>query len=136
MRVFVDTNVLVDFVCRREGCFEQAKRLFALGYIGKIQLLTLSLSVVNAVYIGRKHGSCVIRERLKSLSQFISIVDLQGKVAVGALTSDWEDYEDATQEQSAILAGADCIVTRNVKDFARSSLPIVTPEELMAQLKE
>lgn len=50
------------------------------------------------------------------------------------LSSDWKDYEDATQNATALKAEADCIVTRNKKDFSESSLPVYTPAELLELL--
>ena len=45
------------------------------------------------------------------------------------LSSDWKDYEDATQHCSALVEGADCIVTRNKKDFQKSNIPVYTAAE-------
>ena len=59
MRLFVDTNILVDFVCRREPFASDAKRLFAHGYIGDFELQTSALSFVNAMYI-EKEGIGII----------------------------------------------------------------------------
>ena len=52
MKVHVDTNVLVDFVCNRQDFAEEAKKFFAHGYMGEYELVTSALSIVNAVYIG------------------------------------------------------------------------------------
>lgn len=131
MKVFIDTNVLVDFVCKREGFFEPAKALFAAAYVGKVKIATLSLSFVNAVYIGRKHGSVVIRERLKRLADFVEVLDLKADTTLWALDCGWTDYEDATQSRTAFVESADCIVTRNKKDFTASSVPVFTVEELL-----
>lgn len=131
MRVYIDTNILVDFVCRRDVFFEPAKALFAIGYIGKVKLVISSLSVLNAVYIGRKYGSTQIKEKLKSLSHFVEIVDLASDIVISELTSNWKDYEDAVQHRSAIKINADCIVTRNKPDFSLSSIPVYTVEEFL-----
>ena len=45
-----------------------------------------------------------------------------------------KDYEDATQNATALKAEADCIVTRNQKDFSESSLPVYAPAELLELL--
>ena len=63
------------------------------------------------------------------------ILDLQATTVVETLSSDWKDYEDATQNATALKAEADCIVTRNKKDFSESSLPVYTPAELLELLK-
>ena len=51
--------------------------------------------------------------------------DLSGQNVVDMLNSGWRDYEDATQHRSAIDEQADCIVTRNKKDFKASTLPVL-----------
>ena len=56
MKVYIDTNILIDLVCLREPFAEQAQKLFALGYIGKLSLITSALSFVNTIYIGRKYN--------------------------------------------------------------------------------
>lgn len=136
MKVFVDTNVLVDFVCRREPFANDAKRLFAHGYIGDFELLTSALSIVNAMYIGKKYNHEEVRTYLQQVSTFVDIVDLQGNVVVDMLSSDWSDYEDATQNNTALIANADYIVTRNKKDFKNSMLPVCTIKEFFETWKE
>ena len=136
MRVYIDTNILIDFVCRRDIFFEPAKALFAMGYIGQIKLITSSVSILNAVYIGRKYGSTQIKSKLESLSSFVEIADLTSDIVISELTSDWKDYEDAVQHRSAIKINADCIVTRNKSDFSLSSLLVYTPEEFMENCKK
>lgn len=134
MRVHVDTNILIDFVCKREGFFLPAQELFATGYTGRVQLMTSALSVVNTMYVARKHDSEVVKKRLKQISQFVKVADLRADVVIETLGSDWKDYEDATQERSAVVESADCIVTRNKQDFKSSSLPVYTVDELLATL--
>lgn len=129
MKVYVDTNVLVDFVCNRQGFVEEAKKLFAHGYMEEYELMTSALSIVNAVYIGHKYKHNDIEECLIKVASFVDVVDLRGQVVVDMLSSDWKDYEDATQNASAIWAEADCIVTRNKKDFKDSSVPVYTVTE-------
>lgn len=134
MKVYVDTNVLIDFVCRRSPFAEDAKRLFALGYIGEHELMASALSFVNAMYVAHKYGHDEVKSYLKQVASFIDVMDLQGQVVVDMLSTDWADYEDATQHATALKADADCIVTRNKKDFTKSPLPTYTPTELLELL--
>ncbi len=134
MRVFVDTNVLIDFVCQRGEFAESANRLVALGSMGKVQLQTLSLSYVTAMFVAHKYKYQKVDETLLFVSGFTEILDLQSSTVVEMLTSGWNDYEDATQNATAIKANADCIVTRNTKDFKESSLPVYTVDELFKVL--
>lgn len=134
MTVFVDTNVLIDFVCKRDNFYDNAKKLFALGYIGELELGMSSLSIINAMYIGRKYGVEPMKERLKSILMFVKVYDIEAHVVVEALDSSWKDYEDAVQFQSAVSIYADCIVTRNKKDFTESDIPVYTVDELLESL--
>ena len=134
MKVYVDTNVLVDFVCNRQPFSEDAKKLFAHGYIGEYELLISALSIVNAVYIGHKYEHDDVKGYLKRIASFVEVVDLQGKQVVDMLSTEWKDYEDAVQNASAMCSCADCIVTRNKKDFKDSSLLVYTVNELFEAL--
>ena len=132
MTVFVDTNILIDLLCERESFVQSARMLFAYGYSGRLTLVLSSLSLVNAVYIARKYGYVDVRERLDDITEFVEVVDLRKEVAKRALTCEWKDYEDAVQYMSAIKENADCIVTRNKKNFGKSVIPVYTIEELMS----
>ena len=132
MTVFVDTNILIDLLCERESFVQSARMLFAYGYSGRLTLVLSSLSLVNAVYIARKYGYVDVRERLDDITEFVEVVDLRKEVAKRALTCEWKDYEDAVQYMSAIKENADCIVTRNKKDFWKSVIPVYMTEELMS----
>lgn len=132
MRVYVDTNVLIDFVCQRDVFAEPANKLMALGCMGKIKLQTSALSYVTTMYVAHKYGYQNVKELLMALTQFLDVQDLQAKTVIEMLSSNWKDYEDATQNQTALLSNADCIVTRNKKDFSLSSLPVYTANELFA----
>ena len=135
MIVFVDTNILVDFVCNRQPFAEEAKMLLAHACIGEFEIQISALSYINTVYIGHKYERQDVKSCLLQLSEYIKVVDLQGQVVVDMLSSGWKDYEDAVQNQSAVLAGADCVITRNKKDFMDSSLPIYTIAEFFEVLK-
>ena len=123
---------LIDFVCQRDVFAEPANKLMALGCMGKIKLQTSALSYVTTMYVAHKYGYQNVKESLMALTQFLDVQDLQAKTVIEMLSSNWKDYEDATQNQTALLSNADCIVTRNKKDFSLSSLPVYTANELFA----
>ena len=130
----MDTNVLVDFICQREPFFVPAKKVLATAIVQRNEISISALSIVNTIYIGRKHGSNVIRKRLLGLTALLRVQSLRSEDATEMLASDWEDYEDSLQWCAARLAAADCIITRNKKDFAKSSVPVYTPEEFVSIL--
>lgn len=135
MKVYVDTNILIDLVCKRDSFYEDAKRLFALGYMGNISIVVSSLSFVNAVYIGKKYDLTLVKQRLKSILPFVTVCGLDASLVIDALDSNWKDYEDCVQDMSAAVECADCIITRNKKDFALSSIPIYKIDEFLSTLR-
>ena len=48
------------------------------------------------------------------------------------MTSNSPDFEDAVLAQAAHQAGAQAIITRNLKDFARSPVRAYTPRQWVA----
>ena len=53
-----------------------------------------------------------------------------------AISSEIGDYEDAIMVETAIRSEMDCIVTRNVKDYANSSVKVCEPSALLKLLEE
>ncbi len=136
MRAYIDTNILIDLVFSRQEFLPDAQRVFAIGYAGEAQLVVSALSFVNAVYLGRKYKFPMndVLSKLRMIADFVDVADLSGQNVVDMLTSGWRDYEDATQYRSAVDEQADCIVTRNKKDFKASTLPVLSPVEFLSKI--
>jgi len=136
MRAYVDTNILVDLVLSRQEFLPDAQRVSAIGSAGEAQLVVSALSFVNTVYLGRKYKFPMddVLSKLRMIADFVDVADLSGQNVVDMLNSGWRDYEDATQHRSAIDEQADCIVTRNKKDFKASTLPVLTPLEFFNRI--
>ena len=134
MRTYIDTNILVDLVLGRQEFLPNAQRVFAMGYAGEAQLMVSALSFVNTVYLARKYNYPLdeVYEKLRMIADFVDVVDLRGQNVTDMLSSGWKDYEDATQHRSAIDENANCIVTRNKKDFKASTIPVMTATEFLA----
>lgn len=136
IRAYIDTNILVDLVLSRQEFLPNAQRIFALGYAGEVQLMVSALSFVNTIYLGRKYKYPMdeVYAKLRLIADFVDVADLRGQNVIDVLNSGWKDYEDATQHRSAIEEQADCIVTRNKKDFKASIILVLTPEEFFDKI--
>lgn len=132
MRVFIDTNILIDFLSIRKNCYENAKKVFTLGLLHKHDLIISSLSIANAMYVAHKYGYENFKAGLQGLFGFLTVADYKGDYVKEAFNLGWKDYEDSTQFLSAIDTDCNCIVTRNKGDFGKSSLPVYSPEEFLA----
>ena len=136
MRAYIDTNILVDLVLARQEFLPDAQRVFALGYAGEAQLVISALSFVNTIYLGRKYKYPMeeVYAKLRRIADFVDVADLSGQNVVDMLSSGWKDYEDATQHRVAVDEQADCIVTRNKKDFIASTITVFSPTEFIDKI--
>ncbi|MEO6833766.1 MAG: PIN domain-containing protein [Chitinophagaceae bacterium] len=136
-RVFLDTNVAIDFLADRKPFSLSAAPLFGLSQVGEIKLYLSAVSY-NIIYNILKQ-SLTPAATLKVLNELCELTEIADvtKVTIGAaLKSDWKDFEDAIQYQSALeLKKVDMLVTRNTKDFKKAILPVVTPEEALVLLQ-
>lgn len=127
MRVFLDTNIIIDLIQKRED-YELAARIFQGSEDGEYELCTSTLSMVNVAYILRKfYKGYRFYELLGELMEIINVVSVSSLAYGNALKSKAGDFEDAVQLFSALEEGVDYIITRNVDDFIDGLLPICTP---------
>lgn len=71
---------------------------------------------------------------LKNLLKIFHVSSVNRVVLEEALISGFRDYEDAVLYQSAIHTNLEGILTRNQKDFQKSSLPVYSPTEFLNAL--
>lgn len=136
MRILIDTNVILDYLVKREPYYEAADKIFTLCGEPSLQGTIAAHSVTNCFYILRSTYS--INERRELLLNICNLVDIVGvnrNILLSALNNEaFEDFEDSVQSECASDFGADYIVTRNIKDFAHSSIPAILPEDLLNML--
>lgn len=133
-KVFLDTNVVLDYYLDREGFSDDAETILAYGYNQGCSLYVSSLTCANVAYIGRKKfPGEAIYSVLSSLFEFAKVTSVDMDVVESAVELKAKDFEDALQYFSAKSIGVDCIVTRNVKDFSFSELQVLTPKEFLGK---
>ena len=134
MKVFLDTNIVIDLLDKREPFYIDAVKLFTLAYQKEITLFVSPMTYATASYLLRKHGKEGMRKLLSNFRQLSQITTADEKVVDAALASSFDDYEDALQYYSALTRNVDVIVTRNKKDFTSASIPVLSPKELLEEL--
>ena len=130
-RIFIDTNVIIDVLMQRDGYLSSA-RVLALARNEDITLYVSVLTMANLAYILRKSlkGDSFYAE-MRKLSCLVNVADTTNNHFLSALDLQAKDFEDALQYYCAISNECNIIVTRNKKDFAFSSISVLTPEELL-----
>lgn len=134
MKVFLDTNILLDFVTEREGV-EEACDILQLGEDGKINLSTSYLSMANTAYVARRGRS---REELYAvlagLSDMIQVLSMDEEQLRQAIAHPVSDFEDMLQYVCAMTHHCDVIISRNKKHFSFSHIPVYSPAEFLIQI--
>ena len=133
MRAFIDTNVIVDVVAKREPFFSDSQAVLALCATGDIEGVVSDLTFCNVAYVLRKAlGSAQLRAGLRVLKSHLAVVPVGEAAIAAALESETTDFEDAVQLEAARASQADVIVTRNVRHFTNSAIRVCTPSELLS----
>ena len=130
--LLIDTNIIIDLLAKRGEFYEPAAQLFSLSDQKKIQLYVCSLSFANAHYIlSRQLTETKVREILRKLKVLVKVIPLDSKILDKSLNSAFKDFEDAIQYYAALEAKVDIIITRNLKDFKKSNIPVMSASEYM-----
>ena len=135
-KVLIDTDILLDFFFDRAPFANYATKILDLCEKNKIKGYTTPVIISNLYYLLRKTAKHdIIIEKIKQLLTIINIIKMDKEAVLNALNSDFKDFEDALQNYSAIEYGSiKIILTRNIKDFKKSKLAILTPETYLKGL--
>lgn len=121
-KVFIDSDVIIDFFTDREPFANPASRIFELNEAGIITLNISAVRVNNIYHIVKKYlGHNQAHQIMEDLIEIVEIVGTTKKEIIQALKNDFRDFEDSIQYSSALsVNGIDAIITRNTKDYAKS----------------
>ena len=136
-KLFIDTNIVIDLLSRREPFFDESAKLFSLADKKIIELNISSLTVANTSYtLLRKTDTKKAKEILRKLRLIVNILPLDDKIIGLALNDDsFSDFEDGLQYFTAIENNQDFIITKNLKDFKASKLPVMTARQFVETIK-
>ena len=133
MRILIDTNVILDWLMCREPFQKEAKRIMEESIFGDLEGYITAHSLTDLFYILRKDFNVEKRkELLLLLCEHLQIIPEDANTIKSALNQkEWLDLEDGLQMQCARERNLDYIVTRNIRDFSASSIPVLMPGALM-----
>lgn len=131
----MDSDIVLDLLSGREPHYNYAAELFSLADEGSIKLYVSSLTFANVNYILSKQlSSAQARKMLLKLKTLIHVLSVNDKIIELALASDFRDFEDAIQYHTAIENGITILVTRNLKDFKKAEITILTAQQFLKTL--
>lgn len=134
---FLDSDVVLDFLLRREPFNSISKEIFQLALNRKVQIFVSSLAIANINYmctkaVGKEESLLLLQE----LILFIKILPVSEKEIFAAIKSGFSDFEDAIQYFTA-LQNPDIkgIITRNLSDYRKSKISVFSPEIFLSTIK-
>ena len=131
MKVFIDTNIVLDLLLQRRNFLINAEKIFSLAYKGKIVLYFSAVSFVSITYYLGKHTNKDIKAVLEDLCKIVKILPFNQRIIENTLHSNFKDIEDGYQYFTAKENNIRIMITRNVKDFLVDDISVVTPEEFL-----
>ena len=138
MRVLIDTCVIVDALQSRVPFAEAAQKLFIYSANKQFEGYITAKSVTDIYYLTHRltHSDAETRKILSKLFALFHLLDTTSLDCRKAVSSGIGDYEDAVMVETAIRSEMDCIVTRNVKAYVKSSIKVCEPSALIKILEE
>lgn len=135
MKLFLDTNILIDVIANRKPWVDEALVLFELAKQQRLSLVVADFSFINLAYITRKFFS---QKELYALfcdfCRYIEIVEVGREVIEKSFQNQWKDMEDCIQYLVAKRERVDYLITRNKKDFLGADIPILSPSDFLAMI--
>jgi len=136
VKLFLDTNVILDLLGEREPFYGSIAKIATIADKGEIKLIVSALSYSTVYYLLSKfENEEIVKEKLWKFKVIAETSDLTDKIINKGLSSRFPDFEDALQYHCAIKKDCNILITRNVKDFKESDIPVMTPDEYLNSLK-
>lgn len=136
MKVLFDTNIILDVLLDRKPFSEHALYLMSKVERSEINGFLCATTVTTIHYLLSKN---LDKEKaitsINSIMSLFEIASVNRLVIENALKSKFTDFEDSVLHESARHAGAEYIITRNIKDFKKSQIPVFSPSEFLSILE-
>ena len=133
-KIFIDSDVVIDFFTDREPFVNPASELFDWNEKGIVQCYLSAVSINNIYYIVRRYlGHERTIAVIEELTEITEVIGTTRQEIVQALKNDFKDFEDSIQYSTALtIEGIEAIITRNVKDYRQSQIAVFTPGDYIS----
>lgn len=136
MRYIIDVNVILDFLTKREGFYEQPKRVYMLSAYGVIKGYLTANMITDIYYVIQRYGVENPKTELEKLLKISRVLPVSVLDCIDALKLKGDDFEDNLIAATGQKHGIKNIITRNGKDFADKDLIVYSPEEVLTKFSK
>lgn len=130
--VLVDTDIIMDLLTQRHPFYNYAARLFTMADKQEINICASSLCFNNLDYLlSKQYNKQESRRILTKLKILLSVLAVDDKIISMALASSFSDFEDAIQYYTALENNIGLLITRNLKDYKKAEIAVMTAESFL-----
>lgn len=135
-KIFADTDICLDLLSGRKPFYYAAARIFTLADEGKIKLCVSVISFSILDYLLKQQlSNAQARQALLKFKSMVNVLTVNEKIIELALASGFPDFEDAIQYYTATDNGVKLILTRNLRDYKKAQIPVITAEGYLQSMK-
>ena len=133
--ILLDSDVLLDYFLDRAPHNNYSEQLLKACETGKIRGYVTAVAIGNLYYILAKSISTKdAKDCISLLMDLLEVAIIDKKVVLDALKSSFKDFEDGLQSFAGYQnKDISLVITRNIKDYKDSKLPVMTPYEFLQQ---
>jgi predicted nucleic acid-binding protein len=133
MTVLIDTNVILDYVLKREPFAADALSCLERLIISKEKVWLTASTITDIYYVTRRtlKDSAKAKAVIAKLLNAFQVAGVDKADCIIALGNGVSDYEDALVSVCAKKVKAEYVITRNIKDFEKSAVPAITPSDFL-----
>ena len=130
MKIFIDVNIFIDVMTKRQGWSASLRVLNLARESPDVEGWASALTLPLLYFFRRRVADEVTARRdARAILEQIELVPLSQVVLDGALVSQGIDFEDNIQIVSAESIAVNHLITRNKKDFHPLRISVLAPEE-------
>lgn len=137
MTVLIDTNIILDYILKRERA-EEALACLDYLFAGKSKVFLTASVITDIYYITKRtlHDSVQAKAIIAKLLNAFQIAAVDKTDCVSALGIDMDDYEDSLVSICAKKVRASYIITQNTSHFTNSPVPAIKPMDFLEKYKQ
>jgi predicted nucleic acid-binding protein len=133
LKIFIDVNVFIDVMTKRNGWSESLRVLNLARRSQEIESWSLALTLPLIYFFRRRVADeDTARADAREILKGLQLVPLSPIILDRALASAGTDFEDNIQLASAESVSANHLITRNIKDFNSAQISVLNPDDWLA----
>ena len=137
MKVFLDTNILIDLLKCRVPFVYDARKLVIASEFMDLRLYACAQSYADAYFVLCEIADkAAVKQALLATTEYIEVCNTFGSDVAKSLKSGWNDIEDYLITHSAKHMNADYLVTRDKEVLRKSPVNTLTPRQFLTMMHD